>query len=225
MKKDFKKITIQEKKEIFVNSLVTTNRGFNFYIDWNNVFIYKEFEIEIQAMNVLIGITDEKDFEKKFFDLVSKLPNVVKVIPLLFALSKKERENIWKGKGKLEILEDEDIDKGTLEYGFSILNKDKNTETKKYFDLFIKMGLKNLFQNLLEKSVLDYIVGVLAGLDSNGRKNRGGKAFELAVEPVIRRICEKYGVEVYTQKKFKFLEEQFDFKINDNMQIERRILF
>lgn len=32
------------------------------------------------------------------------------------------------------------------------------------------MGLKDLFENLLEKSVIDYVIGVLVDLDSNERK-------------------------------------------------------
>ena len=76
------------------------------------------------------------------------------------------------------------------------------------------MGLKKLFQNLLEKSVQDYIVGVLVGLDSNGRKNRGGTAFELACEPIIKEICKKYEIEVLTQKQFKYLEKEYGMMIN-----------
>lgn len=55
-----------------------------------------------------------------------------------------------------------------------------------YYDFFVKMGLKNLYQNIIEKSTLDYIAGVLVGMDSNGRKNRGGEAFELACQPYLR---------------------------------------
>ncbi len=40
--------------EIFVNNLLETNRGFDFYVNWENAKAYKEFEIELNAMNVLI---------------------------------------------------------------------------------------------------------------------------------------------------------------------------
>ena len=77
------------------------------------------------------------------------------------------------------------------------------------------MGLKALFENLLEKSVIDYVIGVLVGLDSNGRKNRGGKAFEFACEPIISEICSHYGIQMISQKQFKILKKMGFFISED----------
>jgi hypothetical protein len=216
MKKEYFNLDIDEKKEIFTKNLVATNRGFNFYVDWENTQAYKNFEIELNALNILINV-DDNEFELKFYELLRKLPSVIKTFPLLFALSKKERENIWKGKDVLHILEDANLDKDTLEYDFSIETKLSDIDIEKYFYFFKKIGLKNLFQNLLEKNVIDYIIGVLVGLDSNGRKNRGGKAFELACEPIIKQICQKYDIELLTQKQFKILNEKYKMTIGDNI--------
>jgi hypothetical protein len=216
MKKEYFNLDIDEKKEIFTKNLVATNRGFNFYVDWENTQAYKNFEIELNALNILINV-DDNEFELKFYELLRKLPSVIKTFPLLFALSKKERENIWKGKDILHILEDADLDKNALEYDFSIETKLSDIDIEKYFYFFKKIGLKNLFQNLLEKNVIDYIIGVLVGLDSNGRKNRGGKAFELACEPIIKQICQKYDIELLTQKQFKILNEKYKMTIGDNI--------
>ena len=78
------------------------------------------------------------------------------------------------------------------------------------------MGLKNLFENLLEKSVIDYVIGVLVGLDSNGRKNRGGTVFEDACEPIIASICKKYDISLLSQKKFKVLKN-YGFTISPDI--------
>ena len=43
-----------ELSEIFVNNLLETNRGFDFYVNWENARAFKQFEIELNAMNVLI---------------------------------------------------------------------------------------------------------------------------------------------------------------------------
>ena len=209
-------LSIDEKKEIFTTNLVATNRGFNFYVDWENAQSYRDFEIELNALNTLINVENDK-FKFKFQALLMKLPSVVKVFPLLFALSKKERENIWKGKDILHILEDVNLDKNALEYDFNNEKKLLNEDIEKYYELFEKIGLKFLFQNLLEKNVLDYVIGVLVGLDSNGRKNRGGKSFELACEPVIQRLCNKYNIELLIQKQFKFLNEKYQMIIDDNI--------
>ena len=69
------------------------------------------------------------------------------------------------------------------------------------------MGLKHLYQNIIEKSTLDYIAGVLVGMDSNGRKNRGGKVFELACQPLFEKICKEHNLQFFTQKQFKVLAE------------------
>lgn len=215
--KDYFKLSIDEKKEIFTKNLVSTNRGFNFYVDWRNTTSYKDLEIELNALNILINVNDDIQFKSKFYQLLKKLPSVVKAFLLLFALSKKEREKIWKEKEILNILEDVDLDKNNLQYDFKIIDKLSDENIEKYYDFFIKIGLKSLFQNLLEKSVVDYAIGVLVGLDSNGRKNRGGKAFELACEPIINKICNKYKIKLLIQKQFKFLTEEYKIVVNDNI--------
>lgn len=217
MQKNFQTLSIDEKKEIFTSTLVSTNRGFNFYVDWTNAEMYKDFDIELEALNVLINIQNDQEFKEKFFQLVKKLPSVIKAFLLLFALSKKEREAIWRGKEILNILEDVDLDKDNLEYDFNFNKKSEKDEIEKYYMFFVKMGLKNLFQNFLEKSVIDYVIGVLVGLDSNGRKNRGGKSFELASEPIIKEVCQKYDIALFTQKQFKFLKEEYDVNIDENI--------
>lgn len=207
----YKDMSIEELSEKFVNNLVATNRGFNFYVNWDNVLDYKQFEIELNAMNVLIRCNTIHD---KFVELVKKVPTVVATFPLLFALSKDERKCVWKGKNELKVV-NEDLDEDDFySYNFDI-NLIKNGISEEdieiYYVFFEKMGLKNLFENLLEKNVIDYVIGVLVGLDSNGRKNRGGMAFEFACKPIISEICETYGVQLIVQKQFKVLRKmKFD---------------
>ena len=180
----------------FEENLLDTNRGYNYYVDWSNISGYDKYSIEIHAMDVLINCKEE-DFYCKFRELLEKLPNVIEVFPYLFALAKKN--------GELKIIGTE-IDSENFEtFNFNGKRLKENfcEEVLGYYNFFCKMGLKDLFQNLLEKSVQDYIVGVLVGLDSNGRKNRGGTAFELACEPMIREICERHNITVLTQKTFK----------------------
>ena len=50
-----------------------------------------------------------------------------------------------------------------------------------------KSGLFNLLQNHLIGSLVDYVTGVETGLDSNGRKNRGGHLMEDLVESFIKK--------------------------------------
>lgn len=47
-------------------------------------------------------------------------------------------------------------------------------------------GLFDLIQNHLISNLYDYVTGVESGLDSNGRKNRGGHLMEDLVEEHIK---------------------------------------
>ena len=104
--------------KVFTDNILSTNRGFNYYVDWTNIDGYKDFLVEIHAMDILIGCK-ESDFKDNFFTLVSKLPNVVLLFPFLFGLAKNEREQLYKGKNKLTIIQDELDCADHLVYSFS----------------------------------------------------------------------------------------------------------
>ncbi len=212
----YKNLSTEELAHEFVNNLVETNRGFNFYVDWDNALDYQQFEIELNAMNVLIGCENIHD---KFVTLVRKMPTVIATFPLLFALAKNERKDVWKGKSDLKVVNETLDEDDFYSYHFSIDSLEQGICDEKietYYKFFEKMGLVNLFQNLLEKSVIDYVIGVLVGLDSNGRKNRGGKAFELACEPIISEICKYYDITLIPQQSFEVLE-QLGFSISEDV--------
>ncbi len=212
-------IDIDEEKltEIFENNLLSTNRGYNYYINWKNVNDYQPFLVELNAMNVLIRC---QNFYDTFCELLEKLPSVVLVFPYLFSLAKVDRKKLWKGKSNLKVigaeLDSDDyqnysFSKDTIKFGLS------KAQINNYYEFFIQMGLKSLFENLIEKSVIDYVIGVLVGMDSNGRKNRGGKAFELACEPLITMACNKYNISLIAQKSFKELTEKGFENISDDI--------
>ena len=103
-------------------------------------------------------------------------------------------------------------DEGEFIYNF----KEINYSTEQYKVFMRKTGLFELLSKHLLNNLYDYVTGVETGLDSNGRKNRGGKAFELACEPIIREICAKHNIEVITQKQFKSLKSK-NFKISEDI--------
>jgi type II restriction enzyme len=212
----YKEMDIDEISSIFVDNLVETNRGFDFYVNWDNATDYKILEIELNAMNVLIK---SDDIEKKFYDLAKKIPTFIATFPLLFALSKTERQDVWSGKNDLSIVNEQLDGDDNYKYSFKIEDLKKGLtedEIANYYLLFDRIGLKHLFENLLEKSIIDYAIGVLVGLDTNGRKNRGGTAFEDACEPIIDEICKHYGVDLISQKHFKVLRD-YGFAISEDV--------
>ncbi len=156
--------------------------------------------------------------------MLRKLPSVVNTFPLLFALGKMEREELWKGRKIFEVINSE---KAIEQFDFLRVTDDKcftDEEIERYYNFFDKMGLKFLFLNLLEQNVVDYVVGALVGLDSNGRKNRSGTFFESICKEIIGAVCEKYGIELIEQKQFKKLSEHKIF-IEDKDILNRKADF
>lgn len=98
-----------------------------------------------------------------------------------------------------------------------------------------KTGLFDLLQNHLVSNLLDYATGIETGLDSNGRKNRGGHLMEDLVESYIikagfiknktyfkemyiHQITEKWGIDLSAVSNKGKSEKRFDFVIKtDNM--------
>ncbi len=202
---------------IFMDTLVSTNRGYNYYVDWSNIEGYEEFEIEINAIDVLIGCKDDEEFKQKFVALLKKLPTTICIFPLLFGLAKGERDKALKGKYDLAVVSDSIGSESNLTYKFSkSVSCLSDSEIESYYNFFVKIGLKNLYQQKIEKSTKDYIIGVLVGMDSNGRKNRGGEAFELACKPFFEENCKKQNLELLIQKKFLVLKD-FGFNVSDDI--------
>lgn len=206
--------TTEERLRLFEEHLLETNRGFNFYIDWDNVAGLDRYAIELHALDSLIG--RKEDFDDVFFALLHRIPSVVKTFPFLFALSQEERDSVIRGKSSLKVVGTEIDSEDLQQYSFHAAERFTEEQIRRYLAFFERMGLKSLYQNQLERSTTDYVTGVLVGLDSNGRKNRGGKAFELACEPIIRDICGRFGVEVITQKQFQTLRKR-GFEVDEDM--------
>ena len=67
---------------------------------------------------------------------------------------------------------------GDYTYNF----KNPNLSVKQYKVFMRKTGLFDLIENHIVNNLVDYATGVETGLDSNGRKNRGGHQMEDLVE-------------------------------------------
>ena len=200
--------TSEELTKVFIDNLLVTNRGYNYYVKWANVIGYEKYLIEIHAMDILIGCKDDSLFRQRFDELLHKLPNTILLFPFLFGLAKAERTKLNGGKYKLTVIQDEIDSADNFSYAFpSKVTTLTDNDIQVYYDFFVQMGLKSVFQDFIEKSTLDYIVGVLVGVDSNGRKNRGGSAFELACQPIFEKETKKHNLLLLTQKKFQVLEK------------------
>lgn len=140
--------------------------SYDYYIDFNKVVRnVEEIKVELNILNSLIG---SKDIESDFETIVARYPETLACIPLLLAV-----------RGNEIYAQDED---GAFLYNFKKMNY--NVEQYKIF--MRKTGLFDMIVNHLVHNLVDYAFGIETGLDSNGRKNRGGHQMENLVEKYIQ---------------------------------------
>ena len=113
--------------------------------------------------------------------------------------------------------------------------KKPNLSVEQYKIFMRKTGLFDLIENHIINNLVDYATGVETGLDSNGRKNRGGHLMENLVESFIQKagfvknityfkemyiheITDKWSIDLSAISNQGKMEKRFDFVIKtDNM--------
>lgn len=154
---------------------------YGYYIDFDKVHRNVDnIKVELNILNSLIGSNNiETDFE----NLINKYPETLKCIPLLLAVRSNE---IYAINGD-----------GDYTYNF----KNPNLSVEQYKVFMRKTRLFDLIENHIVNNLVDYATGVETGLDSNGRKNRGGHLMENLVESFIQKAGfvkdESYFKEMY----------------------------
>ena len=184
------------------NNLITTFKSsiktWDYFVNWKKVFANgSNLEITLNKLNYLLG---KENLKEEFEKLYSSNPDIVKALPVLLAV----REN------KLEVFDK--VIKNSEFFDFS--GTEKNPE--KYYEFLEKSGLARLFQKDGVKNLVDYVMGVEVGLDSNGRKNRGGSLMEEIVESFIRDLCNKNGFEYLSQARATVIKSKWgvDVKVD-----------
>ena len=186
--------------DFLISNLKPSNTIWSYFVNWEKVFRNtKQIELALNNLNYLIG---KDDFNKEFKFLLKENPNIAKVIP---ALVVRDGSNTKKFKilvdyqNKKLVYEDFDFSKNDI----------SDEDIEKYLYFVKETGLKHLITNKKIKNLVDYMIGVEAGLDSNGRKNRSGHVMENIVEVFIKDICKK--------NKFKYLKEANAEKIKNEL--------
>lgn len=189
--------------------------SYKYYIDFDKVYRnVNDIKIELNILNSLIG---SKNIEEDFKNIISKYPETMKCIPILLAVRTNEIYAV-------------DSD-GEFLYDFN-----KPNYSDEQFVIFMrKTGLFDLLKKHVINNLFDYVTGVETGLDSNGRKNRGGHLMENLVESYIKKsgfkkgntyfkemyinqITEKWGINLSAISNQGKAEKRFDYVIKtDNM--------
>lgn len=189
---------------------------YGYYIDFEKVYCNVDrVRLELHLLNSFIG---SKNIAEDFQTLVSRYPETLKCIPLLLAV--RENEIFCQNEN------------GGYLYQFDLRKIPQNARlpVEQYAYFMEQTGLFDLLQNRIIGNLVDYVTGVETGLDSNGRKNRGGHLMENLVEDFIQKagfvkgktyfkemyiheITVKWGIDLSAISNQGKTEKRFDFVV------------
>ena len=176
----------------WISNFRSSISSYDYYINFDKVIKNAEsIKIELNILNSLIGSDNiEKDFE----ELVTRYPETLSCIPLLLAV-----------RGSQIYAQDED---GGFDYDF----KKMNHSVEQYKVFMKKTGLFDMISKHVVNNLFDFVLGIETGLDSNGRKNRGGHLME--------NLVEKYIIEEGFVKDKTYFKEMYLVDIERNWNID-----
>lgn len=187
----------------FIENLKPSVLLWSYFVNWDKVFHNtRKVEVALNNLNYLIG---KKNFDDEFRFLLTDNPSLARYIP---SLAVRNGTN----SSRFQILVDYSNSKLVYEdYDFTKTNPSAN-DIEKYLTFVNETGLKELIVSQKVKNLVDYMIGVEAGLDSNGRKNRGGHSMEAISNYFISSHC--------TANGFQYLKEANASKIYDKWGID-----
>ncbi len=189
---------------------------YSYYIDFEKVHKNVDnIKVELNILNSLIG---SKNIEADFEGLMRKYPEVLKCIPLLLAVRANEIYCQDENGGYL------------FQFDFGKYPPNSHAHYGRYKYFMRETGLFDLLENHIVNNLVDYATGVETGLDSNGRKNRGGHLMEDLVESFIQKagfvkdvnyfkemyihqITDKWNIDLSAISNQGKMEKRFDFVI------------
>jgi len=196
---NYHNLSSEERLEKFLSTLSITNRTPEYYVNWKKVDREtKKYELELNTLNYLIG---KEDIYSEALRLFTKQPNLLKAIPSLIA----SREKV------LDILIIDKNDKmsfDSLDFSEIDINRIKD-----YVDFIEQSGLLEFLEKKANRSLVDYVYGVEAGLDSNARKNRSGTTMEGIIERHVSKIAQEQNLEWKAQATAQFIKEKWGITV------------
>lgn len=185
MKRDFNE---------WLSKFKTSISDYTYYVDFEK--IYKNVDkvkVELNILNSLIG---SQNIEEEFQNILIKYPETLECIPLLLAVRSREifikdqmNEYLFKFDKMIYSIED-------------------------YIRFMRESGLFDLLQNHIINNLYDYVLGIEVGLDSNGRKNRGGHLMENLVEEYIEKAGYKKDVNYFKEMYLSDIEKKLNLDLS-----------
>lgn len=190
----------------WLDTMTDTVADWTYYTDFPKIYAkVEEMKLELNMMNSLIG---SKNIREEFLMMVKKYPEILRVVPILIAKRVKD----------LIIIKD-------IEQDYKFNFRKKNYTDDEYANFLEKTGIFNLLENHLVSNLFDYVTGVEVGLDTNGRKNRTGKAMENIVQEFLEERGFILGETLFKEITQNRVEEKFSVDLseitNDGQTVKR----
>ena len=151
----------------FLEQLSKTNATLDYFVDFDKIIVNTEkISLKLNQLNYLIGKQDLRNAIKKLFE---ENPNTFEVLEILIAVRAKDQKSVIDKTGQL----------------LQLSQYSKNAD--KIYQFFEETGLKEIFINKNITNLVDYVFGIEVGLDTNARKNRGGKNMEKAIATIFEQ--------------------------------------
>jgi len=202
MNKLCKLLNLKNEDELFVKitqSFKVKITRWDYFVNWAKVFGNIEpIEKELNLLNYLIG---KEDIETEAYQLIKQYPQVVKAFPTLIAVREKSVDILTDTKNFIY-----------KKYSFT---KEKLTdvECKELAYFLVNSGIGEILKDKKVKNLVDYATGVEVGLDSNGRKNRGGTLMESLVEEFVADTCQNLGFKYMRQANAKKIKAEWNIDV------------
>lgn len=168
---------------------------YTYYVNFEK--IYKNVDkvkVELNILNSLIG---SKNIEEEFQNILIKYPEILECIPLLLAVRSRE------------IFVKDEINEYLFKFDKMVYS------IKDYIKFMRESGLFDLLQNHIINNLYDYVLGIEVGLDSNGRKNRGGHLMENLVESYIIKAGYKKDINYFKEMYLKDIEKKWNLDLSE----------
>lgn len=150
----------------FLDQLTETNSTLSSFVDYGKIQTYVDkISIKLNQLNYLIG---QENLETSIKRLFTENPSSFNVLEILIAVREGHKKFVMDSSGKLVSL------------------KSYYESPEQVYKFLKETGLKEIFNNKKITNLNDYVFGIEVGLDTNARKNRGGKEMEKTISNIFK---------------------------------------
>jgi len=180
----------------FMKLLSITNSTLDFFVDFKKISKnINKISIKLNQLNYLIG---KENIEQAIRELYKENPNCFSILNILIAV--RENREVIAPNGEIVFL------------------TNYFSDENKIIEFVNETGMSEILKNKEIKNLVDYVFGIEVGLDTNARKNRGGKNMEKLIASIFHKNNIPFETEIKSNTFSELLSlgediKQFDFVV------------